>query len=327
MGIRFIYICPKLKNPYQMKKITLLAALLVSAASFAQIAKTSFEVPAVFTVQYVDTGDANVAHALMNNTDQPFVTVTAGGGEIGYTASYSPYDTPDVGLTDGDFVGVTSFAPTAMDPYTDGSQGYEISDVDGNFTLTFDTVAIGTTTATLSIDYFLSETGYEGDGTVNTSGSDRLRIYVKDLTNTTEFDILNTTGSDINDLMIEGAWITGTAALLPNTSIQLVIEARTNASVEAFFFDNMRVDGILGTNNFQADQFSIFPNPASRGFVNISSKVAGEKKVAVYDVLGKQVINTTLVGDRLDIAALTSGVYIIKISQGNTSTTKKLVVK
>ena len=63
------------------------------------------------------------------------------------------------------------------------------------------------------------------------------------------------------------------------------------------------------------------------GFVNIVSKVNGEKQVAVFDVLGKQVINTTLTGERLNIAALTSGVYIVKINQGNASITKKLVVK
>ena len=74
---------------------------------------------------------------------------------------------------------------------------------------------------------------------VNESGSDRLRIYVKDLTNGTELDILDTTGSDINDLGIEGSWISGSAPVLPNTTVQLVIEARVNASSEEFFFDNV----------------------------------------------------------------------------------------
>jgi len=312
-----------------MKKITLLTALFISAVSFAQIAGTSFEEPGVFTVQYVDTGDANVAHDLINNADQPFINYTSTGGELGFNASYAPYDTPDVGLTDGDFVGVTDFAPSATIPYTDGDQGYQISDVDGNFTLEFDTVDLSATGgATLTIDYFLTETGYEGDGTVNESGSDRLRIYVRDLTNATEIDILNTTGSDINDLLIEGAWITGTAVLLPDTMIQLVIEARTNAGTEAFFFDNILIDGaIIGFDDQQENQFSIYPNPATKGYVNIISKTPGTKNVAIFDVLGKQVANTTLSGDRLDISSLNSGVYIVKITQGNISTTKKLVVK
>ncbi|HBY68279.1 MAG TPA: T9SS C-terminal target domain-containing protein, partial [Flavobacteriaceae bacterium] len=85
--------------------------------------------------------------------------------------------------------------------------------------------------------------------------------------------------------------------------------------------------GTLGLSNNTENQFSMYPNPASNGYVNIVSKVNGEKQVAVFDVLGKQIINTTLTGERLNIAALTSGVYIVKIKQGNTSITKKLIVK
>jgi|TARA_R110002020_G_scaffold305613_3_gene521477 hypothetical protein len=311
-----------------MKKITLLAALFVGAVSFAQVAGTSFEEPALFAGQYTDTGDPNTAHDLINNTDEPLVDYTSTGGELGFNASYAPYDTPDVGLTDGDFVGVTDFAPTGSDPYTDGDQGYQISDVDGNYTLTFDAVDLtGVSTPAISLDYFISETGYEGDGTLNESGSDRLRIYVRDLTNSTEIDILNTEGNDINDLSIEGSWITGTAALTSNTNVQLVIEARTNASAEAFFFDNIIFSGTLGTNTQSDSQFAVYPNPASKGYVNITSKVAGAKNVSIFDVLGKQVFKTTLIGDRLDISKLNSGVYIVKIEQGKTSTTKKLVVK
>mgnify|MGYP003132456309 FL=1 len=311
-----------------MKKITILAAFLVSVASFAQISGTSFEEPAVFSIEYTDTDDANVAHDLINNPDEPIVNYTSTGGELGFNARYEPYDTPGDGLTDGDFVGVTDFTPTNNDPYPDGDQGYQISDSDGNFILEFDQVDLtGVTDPTVSIDYFIVESGYEGDGTVNESSSDRLRIYVKDLTNGTELDILNTTGSDINDLGIEGSWITGSAPVLSNTIVQLVIEARVNASSEEFFFDNVQVGGTLGLSNNTENQFSMYPNPASNGYVNIVSKVNGEKQVAFFDVLGKQVINTTLTGERLNIAALTSGVYIVKIKQGNTSITKKLIVK
>lgn len=315
-----------------MKKITFIAALLMSAASFAQLASTSFENPAVIAGQYTDTGDANVAHDLVNNPDEPVVDFVSTGDELGFNARYTPYDTPDVGLTDGDFVGVTNFQPTGDIMYTDGVQGYQISDADGNFILEFDIVDLATTTSPfLSIDYFISGdpdpamSSYEGDGTTNTSDSDRLRIYVKDLTNNTEIDILDTTGSDIDDLGIEGDWVTGVANLLPNTMVQLVIEARMNASAEAFFFDNVIIDGILNTNNVQENQFSLFPNPATN-YINVTSKNAGEIAVAIYDVLGKRVLNTTAT-NRVNITSLNAGVYIVKISQNGLETTKKLIVQ
>ena len=309
-----------------MKKITLIAALFLSAVSFAQVASTSFE-EALIGDQYMDTGDAAVAHDLVNNTDQAEVDFTASANELGVDASYVPYDTPSDGLTDGDFVGATDFTPTGDVEYTDGVQGYQISDVDGNYILTFDAVDLTNTSATeVSIDYFVAETGYEGDGTVNESGSDRMRIYVKDLTNGTEIDILNTEGSDINDLGIEGAWTTGTAAVLPATTVQLVVEVRTNAGTEALFLDRMFIDGeTLGLDTNNAVAFSVSPNPATSN-VQINSTVNGEMSVAVYSILGNKVMSTTTAGN-LDISALNSGVYLVQITQGATTATQKLVVK
>ncbi len=309
-----------------MKKITFIAALLISAVSFAQIAGyTSFEEPGVVAIQYVDTGDANVAHDLVNNVDEPNIDYTSTGGEIGFDARYEPYDVPGDGLTDGDWVGVTEFAGDVT-AYTDGTQGYGIGDADGNFILEFDQVDLsGYSGNTLTIDYYVNDTGYEGDGTLNESGSDRMRIYIKDLTNATEIDIFNTTGSDINDLGVQGVWQNGSVTVPDGVTIQLVVEVRCNSGSEVLYIDNIVIDGILGLGNNNQNVFSIYPNPAN-GYVNISSQEAGDKNVTVYNLLGKQVINT-ITSERVDISNLTSGVYIMKISQNGISSTKKLVIR
>ncbi len=324
-----------------MKKITLLAALLMGAVSFAQIAGTSFEEPDALPGKYNDTGDASVAHDLINNANEPLVDFITAGGEIGFDASYTPYDTPDVGLTDGDFVGVTDFTPSPTVLFTDGDKGYQMNDIDGNMTVEFDPVDLTlANSGAISLDFLLSindtptNGNYEGDGTVNSSGSDRLRIYVRDITNSTEIDLFNSTGMDLDDLvpfdpgsgeyLLE--WQNITAAL-PNSIVQLVLEGRTNASAESFWFDNISFDGTIGVNEQTADQFAVYPNPATKGYVNITSKVSGAKNILIFDILGKQVVKTTLNSDRLDISALNSGVYILKIEQGKASTTKKLVVK
>ena len=313
-----------------MKIITLLVTLLLCATSFAQFESTSFEEPEAVGGQYTDTGDPTVAHDLIDNAGEPFINFTSTGGELGFTASYIPYDSPGVGLTDGAFVGVTTFAPTGDDPYPDGDQGYQISDVDGNFILEFDPIQSFSTGPSFSIDYFIAESGYEGDGTVNESGSDRLRIYVKHFEENDEYDIINTTGSNINDLGIEGQWISGYVALPPYNdtahNFQLVIEVRCNAGPEEFFFDNIVFNGVLSLRDNNQVVFSVYPNPAN-SYVNIYSKEAGDKNVAVYDVLGKQVINTVISTERLDISNLNSGVYIMKISQNGISSTKKLVIR
>ncbi len=308
-----------------MKNIVLFVLLCSSTISNAQIAFTSFEEAPVFSIEYTDTGDANVAHDLINNPDEPFVDYTSVGGEMGFDARYVPYDSPGDGLTDGDYVGVTDQPPSA--PFTNGLQGYEISDVDGNFILEFD--AVFTTSPTITLDYFISETGYEGDGTVNASGSDRLRIYVKDLDTNLEYDLLDTTGHDINDLGIEGVWNTLSLSIedSPNTTVQLIIEGRTNSGSEAFYFDNIVFDQQLETAEIDHDHFFLFPNPVNQGSVNISSNTTGPYEISIYNILGEKVISRSLLASMLDVSYLNSGIYLVHIEQDEYAITKKLIVK
>ncbi len=85
-------------------------------------------------------------------------------------------------------------------------------------------------------------------------------------------------------------------------------------------------DLTLSSGEFSANSFKVYPNPTSIGYVNISSKSQISMKVSVFDVLGKQVINKTVDNNRLDVSTLSSGIYIMKISQDNATTTKKLVI-
>jgi hypothetical protein len=309
-----------------MIKFYFLPTLFICTMSHAQLAYTGFEEAPVFSIEYTDTGDATVPHDLINNTNEPLVDYTSVNQEMEFNARYEPYSNPGEGLTDGDFVGVTDSAPTSAAPFPEGQQGYEISDVDGNFILEFDPVIASS--PTISIDYYISETGYEGDGTSNASGSDRLRIYIKDLGDTMEYDLLNTTGHDINDLGIEGSWNTVSLSIedSPNINVQLIIEARTNSGSEAFFFDNIVFEQLLGDREFEADYFTLYPNPTDKGYINIISNTDEIKKVIVFDVLGHQVINTRLTSDRLDVSQLSSGVYIVELVQEHTALTKKLVI-
>jgi hypothetical protein len=85
----------------------------------------------------------------------------------------------------------------------------------------------------------------------------------------------------------------------------------------------------LSSNDFNTKSFSVYPNPTNTGSVNIvaaSSSNFGNINVAVYDVLGKQVINKTMTSEKLNVSSLNTGVYIMKITQGKATSTKKLVI-
>lgn len=83
----------------------------------------------------------------------------------------------------------------------------------------------------------------------------------------------------------------------------------------------------LEDKTLQKDRFTVFPNPASSGYVNISSTSSLQKDIEVYDVLGKRVLSQSITGNRLELNALRSGVYILKITQDNRTETKKLVIR
>lgn len=74
---------------------------------------------------------------------------------------------------------------------------------------------------------------------------------------------------------------------------------------------------------------SIYPNPVNSGktFIYITSKKNLVKKIEFFNVLGKQIYSTRLVGKELNITNLNKGVYILKVTEGDVSETRKLVIK
>ena len=83
---------------------------------------------------------------------------------------------------------------------------------------------------------------------------------------------------------------------------------------------------VLNTTS-DIEELSIFPNPASQGKVYITTKLNATKQIEIFNVLGKNILNATLLEDELNVARLKAGVYIIKITENNISTTRKLIVR
>lgn len=222
-----------------LMKNTLAIILVAGTASAALaggsqvIAFTSFE-NGFAGAQYVDLGDASMDHDLVNNAGQSDVDFLADGVEIGFDSQY--FNTRnDVGLTDGDFVGVTNFAGT-VGAFTDGVQGFELQDADGLMRTSFDTVSSPLAGPSriefewsLCVDFFAQETGWESD--------DRFRIWV--VADGTEIDLINTMGSDIDDLGIEDAWTTVGINLTGYSHVTLHVELDSNSGSESLYLDNI----------------------------------------------------------------------------------------
>lgn len=84
---------------------------------------------------------------------------------------------------------------------------------------------------------------------------------------------------------------------------------------------------VLSKNNITTTQLSIYPNPTDTGEVTISSASPTNLSVVVFDVLGKKIDNQLVKNNKINVSHLKAGVYILRITQNNLTTTKKLVVK
>lgn len=71
---------------------------------------------------------------------------------------------------------------------------------------------------------------------------------------------------------------------------------------------------------------SVYPNPLSGNTLYVTSNNSIEKSVAIFDVLGKQVVNTTTLNGTVNLN-LNAGVYIVKITEEGKTATRKLVVR
>ena len=148
---------------------------------------------------------------------------------VGFDASFISTGESQVGLTDGDFVGVTDYMGSGSPGgFTDGEQGYQLSDTDGIMVLTLSAVEGADS---VSLDFWLNSTGYE-----------TTPPNVDFLTITAGGELgIDTTGSDIDDLGIEGAWTTLTWTGL--TDSEVVITFSSNSGSETLMIDNVIWEG------------------------------------------------------------------------------------
>lgn len=142
---------------------------------------------------------------------------------------------------------------------------------------------------------------------------------------TGNYDITDSSGGPISFRTDFGTadYIGGT---IPSGSSNMVV-------IVSEFFGSVQVtarnlaDFTLSTQSFDLDLFKLYPNPTSTGLINVTSPNSEAMNVQVFDILGKQVKNETLTNNTLNVSDLNTGVYILKIIQNNTSTTKKLVIR
>ena len=73
--------------------------------------------------------------------------------------------------------------------------------------------------------------------------------------------------------------------------------------------------------------FKLYPNPTVNGKVYIDTALDAPKHIHLFDVLGTQVLQTTILGKELNLSNLEKGVYILRVIEKDKVATRKLVIK
>ena len=130
---------------------------------------------------------------------------------------------------------------------------------------------------------------------------------------------------------------TGTTAAPAQVDKFVIREAGTaTAGTGNIQIDEVRIggnwayvtDSVLTSNQVSAiSGLKVYPNPVSNGTLFIESDANAERIVTVFDVLGKQVLNTTTSTNAINVSQLNTGVYIVRITEEGKTDTKKLVIR
>jgi hypothetical protein len=92
--------------------------------------------------------------------------------------------------------------------------------------------------------------------------------------------------------------------------------------------------GNLSTDNTSMDSaFNLWPNPNHGEFtVSLNSTNPQPTKLTVYDVAGRVIFKKYLqaqnnIQENVSLAKTQAGVYFVKVSDNNNSTTKKIIIQ
>lgn len=153
----------------------------------------------------------------------------------------------------------------------------------------------------------------DGDGTNVFVSPPNTNYAFTNGTETVNFRTLFTEANYIGSLIPVGP--TSFAALVGNFNGAPQVTARSSN------------DLTLSIRNNSIEGLKIYPNPVLDGILYISTPANAEKSIAVYDVLGKQVLTTTTSNEAVNVSGLMKGIYMVRITENSKTATLKLVIR
>lgn len=102
-----------------------------------------------------------------------------------------------------------------------------------------------------------------------------------------------------------------------------------NATATSPFPIGTYTNATASVKNNSIEGFTTYPNPITNKEFTISSSNSSVKDIVIFNVLGKKVFTTSFSGAKstIDVSAINSGIYILKVTEEGKTATKKLVIR
>ena len=119
---------------------------------------------------------------------------------------------------------------------------------------------------------------------------------------------------------------------IPTTTTSIIAFPGKNTvavtSPSIYFVARSFAEITLSSSSFNAiDGLTMYPNPLKGNTLYFTSTANADMSVQIYDVLGKEVVNSKVMNNTVNVSGLTSGVYIVKVTEEGKTATRKLVIQ
>jgi len=272
----------------------------------------------------LNSGDQIIVDA----SNLSYATLTGTGNSVVFSGAGIDAITPFTPTTSGTIYAGFMFSVTDLTNVTDGSEAYfaGLTDEAKNFKLRLFTKRVA---SQYQIGFDSASTTTNYDPTLRNIGE---VIYV----------IL---GYDFSTNTVVKAWINPNLMTF-NGSTSPTLTATTTAIADLGGFilrqdntpltptikvDELKISTSVMDYNLSAATFSqieglkLYPNPTKNNLY-VETTLNGDINVSIINMLGKEVLNSKVTNNTVNVANLANGIYIVKVTEEGKTSTKKLII-
>ncbi len=118
--------------------------------------------------------------------------------------------------------------------------------------------------------------------------------------------------------------------IIPNGIALRQFEAAQKITVDGFRVKTkwqLGADDAVGIHQTSNEVLSFYPNPVTNGYLNLIAPSNAAKQIEVFDVVGKRIFNENSSSNNVNVSQLKSGMYILKVTCNQVSSSSRLIVK